>query len=158
MLSIPLNVMILPRGCDFVYTALEFERMQEEVRHAKTLGVDGFVFGILQQDNTGNLRQNEILVQLTAHLPCTFHRAFDEVAVLAKALEGVISSGFTAIPAACCEPNAEFRASDHAQLVQLSNKLIRIMRVGGLSLTDNLPIGRITEAPNFQSSALSQGR
>src|SRR5690606_29746876 len=90
MLSIPLNVMIRPRGGVFVYTDLEFERMQEEIRHAKTLVVDGFVFGILQQDNTVDVRQNESPVKLAAPLPCTFHMAFDEVSDMAKALEDVI--------------------------------------------------------------------
>lgn len=157
MLSIPLNVMIRPRGGDFVYTDLEFERMQEEIRYAKTLGVDGFVFGILQQDNTVNLRQNEILVQLAAPLPCTFHRAFDEVSDMAKALEDVISCGFTTILTSGCEPNAEFGASNLAQLVQLSKNRISIMPGGGLRSTNIEHIARTTAAPYFHSSAITDG-
>ena len=46
-LTIDLNVMIRPRGGDFVYSDTEFEQMKAEILQFKKLNVDGFVFGIL---------------------------------------------------------------------------------------------------------------
>ena len=48
-ISIPVFVMIRPRGGDFMYTDTEFEVMKREVEIFKRHKVDGFVFGILKR-------------------------------------------------------------------------------------------------------------
>lgn len=45
--TIPINVMIRPRGGDFCYSDLEFEAMKEDVRLFKEAGANAIVFGIL---------------------------------------------------------------------------------------------------------------
>src|SRR5436190_23998335 len=50
-LTIDMNVMIRPRGGNFVYSDAEFEQMKQEIKEYKKLKVDGFVFGILNKDN-----------------------------------------------------------------------------------------------------------
>ncbi|MCB0444027.1 MAG: copper homeostasis protein CutC, partial [Flavobacterium sp.] len=55
----------------------ELEQMKSEIETIKKLGVNGFVFGILKDDNTINIKQNKVLVELAKPFPCTFHRAFD---------------------------------------------------------------------------------
>ena len=42
-----LHVIIRPRGGDFLYTPLEVERMLEDIRMCRELGVDGVVIGCL---------------------------------------------------------------------------------------------------------------
>lgn len=44
-----LHVIIRPRGGDFLYTPLELERMEEDIRICRELGVDGVVFGCLTE-------------------------------------------------------------------------------------------------------------
>ena len=78
-IHIPLYMMIRPRGGYFVYNNAEFQQMKEMILWAKEMGINGFVFGILNNDNTLNVAQNQTLVQLAAPLPCTFHRAFDGI-------------------------------------------------------------------------------
>jgi len=45
--SLPVYVMVRPRGGDFLYTDLEFNVMCEDMRELDKAGADGFVFGIL---------------------------------------------------------------------------------------------------------------
>ena len=45
--SIPVFVMIRPRGGDFLYSQDEFEVMKEDMKLLKDGGADGAVFGIL---------------------------------------------------------------------------------------------------------------
>ena len=45
--SIPVFVMIRPRGGDFMYTEDEVNVMVQDIVALKTAGADGFVFGIL---------------------------------------------------------------------------------------------------------------
>lgn len=92
--TIPVFVMIRPRGGDFVYTDVEFEVMKRSMNSFADAGADGFVFGILTADGEVDAIRNQQLVQLADGKPCTFHRAFDGVPGFEEALEVVIECGF----------------------------------------------------------------
>ena len=49
--TIPINVMIRPRGGNFVYSEDEINQMFEDIQTFKSLPVNGFVFGCLTPDN-----------------------------------------------------------------------------------------------------------
>lgn len=76
--SLPVMMMIRPRGGSFVYSAEEVAVMLRDIELAKKLGVAGVVFGCLLCDGTLDLPTNETLVQTSRPLLVTFHRAFDE--------------------------------------------------------------------------------
>ncbi|MCF8368349.1 MAG: copper homeostasis protein CutC [Bacteroidales bacterium] len=90
-LSIKINVMIRPRGGDFLYDKAEFEIMKEDIRVCKDLGADGLVFGILLADGNVDTKRILELVKLANPLPVTFHRAFDLTPDPFCALEDLIS-------------------------------------------------------------------
>ena len=48
-ISIPVFVMIRPRGGDFLYTSDELEVMREEIKIFQQHQADGFVFGVLDK-------------------------------------------------------------------------------------------------------------
>lgn len=95
--TIPVFVMIRPRGGDFVYTPEELTVMQEEIRILKSLGADGFVFGVLTKDGNIDHERCRKLVESAEGLPCTFHRAFDFTTDLFQALDDIIECGFQRI-------------------------------------------------------------
>nr|WP_244614367.1 copper homeostasis protein CutC [Elizabethkingia argenteiflava] len=61
---IPIFVMIRPRGGNFQYTKCEFKEMQTQLLDLKSLGADGFVFGILSSEGKVDIEKNKVLVQL----------------------------------------------------------------------------------------------
>ena len=63
-----LHVIIRPRGGDFLYTELELQRMVDDIRTCRELGVDGVVFGCLRPDGTLDTEANARLLE-AAHLP-----------------------------------------------------------------------------------------
>lgn len=156
-ISIDLNIMIRPRGGDFVYTQDEFEQMRQEIITIKEMGVDGFVFGILNQDNTVNIPQNIALVELASPLPCTFHRAFDVVEDSKRSLEDVISCGFNSILTSAGQPNVEVGLRSLQTLVEWAGSRITIMPGGGLRSTNLELVLRETKATFFHSSAITDG-
>ena len=93
ILQIELYVMIRPREGDFLYSDLEFRQMKEDLLYAKSLGVDGVVFGILRADGNVDVERTAKLVALAAPMKVTFHRAFDMTAGHIRALEDVIAAG-----------------------------------------------------------------
>lgn len=156
-LTIKLNVMIRPRGGNFVYTDEELEIMKHDILRIKSLGVDGLVFGVLHDDNTIHVAQNTELVRLAAPLPCTFHRAFDDVQDFSKAIEEVISCGFKTILTSGCESNVDLGINNLTKLVELANSRIEIMPGGGLRSTNIRRILNQTKATYYHSSAITDG-
>ena len=156
-LFIKLNVMIRPRGGNFVYGDDEFARMKKDIQRIKQFGVDGLVFGILNEDNTVNISQNKELVDLASPLVCTFHRAFDDVGDIETALEDVISCGFDTILTSGCESNVELGLQNLNRIAQLATGRIIIMPGGGLRSTNVEQVLRETDAKYVHSSAITTG-
>jgi len=156
-LTIDLYIMIRPRGGNFVYSDLELEKMKSEIETIKKLGVNGFVFGILKDDNTINIEQNKVLVELSKPFPCTFHRAFDEVLNVDKTLEDVISCGFSTILTSGTFPNVIEGKEVLKQLVNQANNRIEIMPGGGLRSTNISALDEMVNANWYHSSAITDG-
>ncbi len=152
--TIDLFVMIRPRGGNFVYAESEFDQMKSDIIKFKKMGVSGFVFGILNEDNTINKNQNKELVDLAHPLPCTFHRAFDEVTHSIQALEDIIQCGFTTILTSGQVPNVVEGVDQLARLVEAADKRITIMPGGGLRSSNIEFIQQKTQATFFHSSAI----
>lgn len=101
-----LHVIIRPRGGDFLYTPLELERMEEDIRICRELGVDGVVFGCLTEEGEIDREANRRLMELARPMSVTFHRAFDRTADPMKALEDIISLGCNRILTSGQQPKA----------------------------------------------------
>lgn len=115
-----LHVIIRPRGGDFLYTPLELERMEEDIRICRELGVDGVVFGCLTEEGEIDREVNRRLVELARPMSVTFHRAFDRTADPMKALEDIISLGCNRILTSGQQPKA---IDGISLLAQLEKKL-----------------------------------
>ncbi len=156
-LTIAINVMIRPRGGNFVYSNSEFEQMKSEIEIIKKLGISGFVFGILNEDNSINIEQNKELVELAKPFSCTFHRAFDEVLDYEKALKNVISCGFSTILTSGTFSNVMEGKEVLKQLVFQANNRIEIMPGGGLRTTNISELDKMVNAIWYHSSAITDG-
>ena len=156
-LTIDLYVMIRPRGGNFVCSEAEFEQMKLEIETIKKLGVNGFVFGILNKDKTINIEQNKVLVELANPFPCTFHRAFDAISDYEKAVEDVISCGFSTILTSGTFPNVMEGKEVLKQLVKQANNRIEIMPGGGLRSTNISELDEMVNTNWCHSSAITDG-
>ena len=157
LLTTDLNVMIRPRGGNFVYSDVEFQQMKNKILQFKKLGINGFVFGILNENNSINKAQNTELVALAKPFPCTFHRAFDEVFDAFQSLEDVIACGFQTILTSGQKPNVIEGVNRLAELVLKANNRIVIMPGGGLRSTNIEFLQEKTGATFYHSSAITDG-
>ncbi|NIF07815.1 copper homeostasis protein CutC [Chryseobacterium sp. Tr-659] len=156
-INIPIVVMIRPRGGDFTYSEKEFEQMKNDLIQLKSLNVDGFVFGILDENDEVNIEQNKALVELAAPLQCTFHRAFDRAKNLEDSLENVIECGFKTILTSGQKPNVSEGKENLKTLVELSDGRIEILVGGGLRSSNIEALRAFTKANYFHSSAITDG-
>jgi len=154
-IKIDIYVMIRPRGGDFQYTPEELEQMKADILQIKTLPVKGFVFGVLDQDNTVAIKDNTELVQLVSPLPCTFHRAFDEIPDLEQGIDDLVSCGFSTLLTSGGQPNVDEGERTLMELVGYAGKRIAIMPGGGLRSTNIFRIATRTNAGFYHSSAIT---
>ena len=138
-LTIPLYVMIRPRGGDFLYTETELSVMKADILLAKSLGADGMVFGILQADGRVNEAQTRELVELAHSLPVTFHRAFDMTRDPIEALEAVIRTGASRVLTSGQRQTAEGGIAVLRQLTEKAARRIEIMAGAGVN-AQNAPL------------------
>ncbi|TYB78426.1 copper homeostasis protein CutC [Bizionia myxarmorum] len=106
-LSIPVFVLIRPRSGNFTYTQAQFEIIKHDIEICKNLGVAGIVSGVLNADNTIDLKRTQELIALANPLPFTFHRAFDCVSNPFEAFQQLINLGVKRILTSGLESSAE---------------------------------------------------
>jgi len=76
-ISIPVNVLIRPRGGDFTYSDTEFDIMKHNIKFCVELGFNGVVSGVLNKNFTIDVERTQELIKVAEGLHFTFHRAFD---------------------------------------------------------------------------------
>lgn len=130
--TIPLHVLIRPRGGDFVYSADEFDIMQRDIILARQLGANGVVLGVLDANHNVDVPRTGELVQAAEALSVTFHRAFDRTPNALWALDGVRQAGVKRILTAGGSSSAEEGIPVLAELVKESNGEVVIMAGGGI--------------------------
>ena len=155
--SVDLYVMIRPRGGNFVYSDEEFQLMKQDILKIKTIGVTGFVFGILTNNNTIDIEKNKELIDLAEPIPCTFHRAFDAVENYKKALENVIECGFSTVLTSGTFSNVMEGKNVLRELVIQAKDRITIMPGGGLRSTNISELDELVNANFYHSSAIIDG-
>lgn len=135
--TLPVNVMIRPRGGDFLYSEEEFNLMKSDVYHARKAGASGVVFGILRSDGTIDRERCLELKALCDPMKVTFHRAFDMTSEPFFALEEIIAIGCTTLLTSGQMQTAEDGLELIRELVKRAGNRIQIMAGSGVN-ADNV--------------------
>jgi copper homeostasis protein len=152
---IDVNVIIRPRGGDFLYTPAEVQAMLCDIEMARQLGVHGVVFGCLTKEgevDTGLLCH---LVAAAGPLSITFHRAFDMCRDPFDALERIIYAGCNRILTSGQQPDAVQGIPLIAELIKRAEGRIIIMPGCGVREDNIARIEAETGAREFHTSARS---
>lgn len=153
--SIDINVIIRPRGGDFLYTQAEVRSMLHDIEMARHLDIHGVVVGCLTAEGEVDTELLGKLMEAAGPLSVTFHRAFDVCRDPVRALEQIIAAGCDRILTSGQQPDAVRGIPMIAELVKRAAGRIIIMPGCGVR-ADN--IGRIeaeTGAVEFHTSARS---
>jgi copper homeostasis protein len=132
-LHIAIMAMVRPRGGDFCYTDTEFAVMREDLRAAKSAGVNGVVLGLLHPDGTIDRERTAELAALARPLPVTFHRAFDVTRDPFEALDTLIDLGVERVLTSGQEPTALDGLDLIVKLVKRAAGRIIVMPGGGIT-------------------------
>lgn len=148
-----LNVIIRPRGGDFLYNEYEIACMEEDIRLCKTLGVDGVVIGALTPDGDVDTATCKRLIAASDGMSVTFHRAFDMCRNPRKALEELITLGCHRVLTSGQAATAQAGIPLLRELVEQAARRIIIMPGCGVSSANAAAILQATGATEIHASA-----
>ena len=151
--GLTLNVIIRPRGGDFLYNGYEVACMEEDIRTCKRLGVDGVVIGALTADGDIDTATCQRLIDAADGMSITFHRAFDMCRDPQKALEELITLGCHRVLTSGQAPTAEAGIELLGKLVEQANGRIIIMPGCGVNSNNAKNILQATGANEIHASA-----
>jgi copper homeostasis protein len=155
-LKIGLQVMVRPRGGDFLYNPLEMEVIREDIRLAKELGADGIVAGCLTSSGDIDLHATREWIQLARPLNFTFHRAFDMSRDPRRALEDLIQLGVDRVLTSGQEASCMEGLDLISELQKQASGRIIIMPGGGVTLRNARRIVETTGVSEIHLSARKQ--
>jgi len=136
-LKIPVFILIRPRSGDFIYNDEEVKLMKSDIIKFKKLGCNGIVSGVLNTDNTIDIKRTKELIQLSRPLEFTFHRAFDKIVNPIEGLEELIEIGADRVLTSGQEDSAIKGIKLIAKLIEITNNRITIMPGSGVK-SDNI--------------------
>ena len=99
---IGIQLMVRPRGGNFIYSADELSVMRADIGFIRELAVNsraplGLVLGALTHDGRIDMPALTALIAEAGDLPVTFHKAFDETPDLPEALSMLTDLGVTRV-------------------------------------------------------------
>ena len=153
--SIPVHILIRPRGGNFVYSVPDFQQVRRDIAWVKSSGAAGVALGVLHPDGSVDIPRTLELAQFARPLHVTFHRAFDETANLPQALEDVIATGADTLLTSGGAPCVLTGAGSLANLVQQAHGRIAIMAGGGMKLESLSQLVARTAVPWVHGSLTS---
>ena len=151
--GLTLNVIIRPRGGDFLYNEYEIACMEEDIRTCRRLGVDGIVIGALTAEGDIDTDTCKRLIASAEGMGVTFHRAFDMCRNPQKALETLIEIGCHRVLTSGQAATAEAGIPLLAKLVEQAAGRIIIMPGCGVSSKNAAHILQATGAKEIHASA-----
>lgn len=148
-LTIEMNVIIRPRGSDFLYSDPEFDVMRRDIDTCGEAGANGVVLGILLADGNIDVERTSKLIELARPMKVTFHRAFDLCHDPMKGLEDIILTGAERILTSGQKNDALSGSELIRKLIEEAGDRIIIMPGGGINDSNISAIARNTGAKEF---------
>lgn len=97
ILKLEINVIIRPRGGNFIYTEEEIKIMEKDIELCREMGVDGVVLGALTEDNNIDEKTIKRFIDKAGDLSITFHMAFDEIEDQKAGLDKLVELGISRV-------------------------------------------------------------
>ena len=129
---VPVQVMLRPRGGDFLYSESDHASMLADLRFMREAGVPGVVLGCLTPDARVDVQRLRELMGEAGSMSVTFHRAFDLVADPLTALEELIACGVNRVLTSGQQATALLGQECLRKLVRQAGERIVILGCGGI--------------------------
>lgn len=151
--KVPVNVLVRPRGGDFVFSAAEADSMLRDIELCREAGAAAVVIGALDSRGDVDMPLMRRLCDAASGLSVTFHRAFDVCADPLAAFEDVLALGCDRLLTSGHESDAFKGRFFIAELVERAAGRIIVMPGCGVRRSNIARIAADTGAVEFHASS-----
>ena len=155
-LQMPVMMMIRPHDGGFVYDNDHFETMLTNIEVAKSLGVQGIVFGALTADMVVDGELCKRVLEAADTLETTFHRAFDIVPDPFGTLAELENMGFDRVLTSGQQASAMAGATLLKSLTEAANR-ISVLAGAGVNASNAKELVQQTGVSEIHASASVAG-
>ena len=149
----PVNVLVRPRGGDFVFSAAEADTMLRDIELCREAGAAAVVIGALDSRGDVDMPLMRRLCDAASGMSVTFHRAFDVCADPLAAFEDVLALGCDRLLTSGHESDAFKGRFFIAELVERAAGRIIVMPGCGVRRSNIARIAADTGAVEFHASS-----
>ena len=151
--KVPVNVLVRPRGGDFIFSAAEADTMLRDIELCREAGAAAVVIGALDSRGDVDMPLMRRLCDAASGMSVTFHRAFDVCADPLAAFEDVLSLGCDRLLTSGHESDAFKGRFFIAELVERAAGRIIVMPGCGVRRSNIARIAADTGAVEFHASS-----
>lgn len=132
-IKIPINVIIRPRGGNFIYSKEEKEIMLLDIELCNKLNVNGIVVGALNEESKIDIEFIKRVKKVNKTKEITFHMAFDEIEDKKKAIDTLVELNINRILTKGGVLSAPNNLQSIKELINYEGNRIIIMPGGGIT-------------------------
>ena len=151
--KVPVNVLVRPRGGDFVFSAAEADTMLRDIELCREAGAAAVVIGALDSRGDVDMPLMRRLCDAASGMSVTFHRAFDVCADPLAAFDDVLALGCDRLLTSGHESDAFKGRFFIAELVERAAGRIIVMPGCGVRRSNIARIAADTGAVEFHASS-----
>ena len=151
--KVPVNVLVRPRGGDFVFSAAEADTMLRDIELCREAGAAAVVIGALDSRGDVDMPLMRRLCDAASGMSVTFHRAFDVCADPIAAFEDVLALGCDRLLTSGHESDAFKGRFFIAELVERAAGRTIVMPGCGVRRSNIARIAADTGAVEFHASS-----
>ena len=151
--KVPVNVLVRPRGGDFVFSAAEADTMLRDIELCREAGAAAVVIGALDSRGDVDMPLMRRLCDAASGMSVTFHRAFDVCADPLAAFEDVLALGCDRLLTSGHESDAFKGRFFIAELVERAAGRTIVMPGCGVRRSNIARIAADTGAVEFHASS-----
>ena len=151
--TVPVNVLVRPRGGDFVFSAAEADTMLRDIELCREAGAAAVVIGALDSRGDVDMPLMRRLCDAASGMSVTFHRAFDVCADPLAAFEDILALGCDRLLTSGHESDAFKGRFFIAELVERAAGRIIVMPGCGVRRSNIARIAADTGAVEFHASS-----
>jgi copper homeostasis protein len=155
-LTVPVMVMIRPRGGNFHYSQDEIEIMKEDILKCKELSIHGVVFGLLDDRKNIDVSRTKQLVQLARPMQITFHKAIDESVDLLESVATLKDIGVDRILTSGGEKTAAKAMDTLSRMIELAGPQISIIVAGKVTHENFEEIRKLIPSKEYHGRKIIQ--
>jgi copper homeostasis protein len=151
--TVPIHVLIRPRGGDFLFDGDEIEVMLRDIATARTAGAEGAVIGALDREGRIDTALTRRLADAARPMSVTFHRAFDLTRDPAEALDTLMGLGIERLLTSGQALSALRGTATIAALVKQADGRLVVMAGGGINEANAARVVKETGATEIHVGA-----